>query len=214
MFESQVTFTLDTTCPWLDKALAEIDSPEVSFVLHFASFQPSPDFPETIPDRSARALEHKHNNKPEAQQLYQAYMRSLAEPLDAPLNFVGPTGNTFPAHRILQLVQDSHGADVANRLVDALFRLFFLDGQHPASDESLVAACVGAGVSEDEAKALVADRERGARQVKAQIRTVGMDVDAVPTTVIEGKRRDLTLVGLKEVAEYVKALQTIIKEST
>jgi predicted DsbA family dithiol-disulfide isomerase len=69
-------------------------------------------------------------------------------------------------------------------------------------------------VPEDETKALVADRERGARQVKGQIRTVGMDVDAVPTTVIEGRRRDLTLVGLKEVAEYVKALQTIIKEST
>jgi hypothetical protein len=30
--------------------------------------------------------------------------------------------------------------------------------------------------------------------------------------VFEGKRRDLTLIGCKEVAEYEKALQQIIKE--
>ncbi len=56
-------------------------------------------------------------------------------------------------------------------------------------------------------------REDGLAEVKMRAREVARDVDAVPTVVIEGRRRDLTLTGAKEVADYVKALQTIIKES-
>lgn len=41
----------------------------------------------------------------------------------------------------------------------------------------------------------------------------GNGVDSVPYIVFEGKRRDLTLVGAKEVEEYEKALATIAKES-
>lgn len=42
----------------------------------------------------------------------------------------------------------------------------------------------------------------------------GNGIDAVPYTMIEGKRGDLTLEGLKEIREYVKALEQIAKEST
>ena len=42
----------------------------------------------------------------------------------------------------------------------------------------------------------------------------GNGVDAVPYIIMEGKRRDVTLEGAKEVEEYVKALQQIIKESS
>jgi len=41
----------------------------------------------------------------------------------------------------------------------------------------------------------------------------GNGIDAVPYIVIEGKRRDFTLQGAKEVPEYVKALEQVIKES-
>ncbi len=41
----------------------------------------------------------------------------------------------------------------------------------------------------------------------------GNGVDSVPYIVLEGKRRDITLVGAKEVEEYEKALLTILKES-
>ena len=41
----------------------------------------------------------------------------------------------------------------------------------------------------------------------------GNGVDSVPYIMFEGKRRDLTLVGAKEVEEYVKALETISRES-
>lgn len=37
-------------------------------------------------------------------------------------------------------------------------------------------------------------------------------VDSVPYVVLEGKRRDFTLEGAKEVGEYVKALEKLTAE--
>ncbi|RSM17351.1 hypothetical protein CDV31_003767 [Fusarium ambrosium] len=224
MYESQVTFVMDTICPWtylakkrLDHALDQVrssSSSAISFTLHFSPFQPSPNREATIPDRAAHALHHKHNDNAAAQQLFQAHMLSLAEPLNTPLGFTGPTGNSFPAHRVIQQVQEAHGTDTANKLVDAIFRLYFAEGRHPGEDKMLIEACVEAGVDEKEAKTLVEDKEKGERDTKEKIRSIGMDIDSVPTVIIEGRRRDLTLTGLKEVADYVKAFGTITKEST
>lgn len=41
----------------------------------------------------------------------------------------------------------------------------------------------------------------------------GNGIDAVPYVVLEGKRRDFTLEGAKEVNEYVKEFEKIAKES-
>ena len=128
-------------------------------------------------------------------------MLSLAKPLYIPIAFAGPTGNSFPAHRIIQQIQESHGAEVTNKLVDALFRLYFAEGRHPGEDEK-------------EAKSLVENKSKGERKTKEDIRSIGMDIDSVPTVIIEGRRRDLTLTGLKEASEYIKAMETIKKEST
>ena len=60
----------------------------------------------------------------------------------------------------------------------------------------------------------MADQEDGLREVKDLVREQKMDgVDSVPYVVVEGRRRDVTLVGAKEVEEYVKSLETVVKES-
>lgn len=141
-------------------------------------------------------------------------MASLAEPLGLTLRFDGLMGNTLNAHRVIQHFQTEKGPEVTNRLVNALYRAYFSEGKHPSADETLVEACVEAGVDEAEAKEFVSDSEKGLRDVKARIREVSMDVDAVPIVVVEGKRRDLTITGAKEIADYVKALETVAKEST
>ena len=38
-------------------------------------------------------------------------------------------------------------------------------------------------------------------------------IDSVPYVVFEGKKRDFTLEGAKEVEEYVKVMQQVAKES-
>lgn len=221
MYESQVTFVMDVICPWtyiakkrLDKALSEFTSSSISFTLRFDPYQPSPDLDATIPSRSEYALHHKHNDNPAAQEVFEKHMLSLASPLSIPLVFDGPTGNSLAAHRVIQVIQETTDEITTNKLVDNVFNLYFAEGLHPGDDETLIRACVEAGVDEEMARDVVGDKERGERDVKLKMRSIGMDVDAVPVVIIEGRRRDLTLTGLKEVDAYVKALETIAKEST
>ena len=69
-------------------------------------------------------------------------------------------------------------------------------------------------MGEADAKDFIEDKNDGLMDVKMLIREqVGNGVDSVPYIVIEGKRRNITLVGAKEVDEYVKALETIVRES-
>ena len=100
-------------------------------------------------------------------------------------------------------------------MIAALYASYFEKEQSPSSRSTLLAACSAAGISEQEATAVVDDESEGLSEVKMLIREqAGNGVDAVPYIVLEGKRRDLTLQGCKEVAEYTKALQQIIKESS
>ncbi|KHN99400.1 Thioredoxin-like fold protein [Metarhizium album ARSEF 1941] len=221
MYESQVSFALDTICPWtylakkrLEEALARVraTSPPVSFALRFEPFQLFPDFPDTS-DKQAWYLHEKHSDNEAAQQAYQSHMTSLLEPHGVKLNFAGEMGNTLHAHRVIQQIQQEKGTDAASRLVQGLYRRYFEEAKHPSRDDTLVEACVEAGVGEAEARELVQDKETGLADVSARLRQVAMDVDAVPVVVVEGKRRDITLTGAKDVKDYVKALETVIKES-
>lgn len=40
----------------------------------------------------------------------------------------------------------------------------------------------------------------------------GNGIDSVPYVVFEGKRRDFTEVGAKEVGEYLKVLEGVVRE--
>lgn len=100
-------------------------------------------------------------------------------------------------------------------IVAALYKQFFEQEQSPSSDETLIKAAVESGIPEDEAKAFVEDKNEYLMDTKMAIREQsGNGVDSVPYIIMEGKRRDLTLVGAKEVEEYVKALAQIVKESS
>jgi predicted DsbA family dithiol-disulfide isomerase len=95
-----------------------------------------------------------------------------------------------------------------------LYSQYFENEKHPSSPETLLTATTAAGMPESEAKAFVEDEYEGLQEVKMLIREqTGNGVDSVPHIVIEGKRRDITLTGAKEVEEYVKALERVMKES-
>jgi len=97
----------------------------------------------------------------------------------------------------------------------ALYEQYFTLNHHPSSRETLLTATRAAGIPDKEAEAVVGDREEGLQEVKMLIREQqGNGVDAVPYIVLEGRRRDFTLEGAKEVADYVKTLEMIVKESS
>ena len=71
-----------------------------------------------------------------------------------------------------------------------------------------------AGVNRSKAKAFIGDKYEGLPETKMLIREqAGNGVDSVPFVVLEGKRRDFTLVGAKEVDEYLKEFEKLAKES-
>ncbi len=148
--------------------------------------------------------------------MYAALMQSYGEPVGIRYKFTGTMANTLPAHRVLQLVQEAKGPETADRLVEALYAAYFEDEKSPSSDETLLAACVAAGIPEEEArKIVVEDADEGLSEVKMLMREQASNgVDSVPSVIFEGRRRDFTLVGAKEVDEYVKTLAAIAKESS
>jgi predicted DsbA family dithiol-disulfide isomerase len=229
MYESQITFTLDTICPWtylakrrLDQALSQAKSlPEItsSHVVFkpplIRPYQLYPDFPAEGADKYAWYRDTKYDGSEERMQMYTQLMTSYGAEAGINFSFRGTISNTLEAHGVIQQVQEEKGPETAGRLVDALYRAYFEEERHPASLETLVAACVEAGIEKGEAERLVSEgREDGLRETKRMVLEQKMEgVDSVPTIRIEGKRRDITLVGAKSVDEYVKALVTVAKES-
>lgn len=224
MYNSQISFTLDTICPWtylakkrLDLALAQLQpeiSSKVSFKVQFLPYQLYPSFG-PAQEKYAWQRDHKYDGSKEKMDMYVEYMSTLGEASGIKFSFGGDIADTLQAHRVIQYFQEEAGAETANRLVDALYRMYFEEEKGPSSRETLIAACAEAGIDGEKAKAVVEDESEGAAEVKAALReSVTNAIDSVPHIVFEGRRRDLTLVGAKEVHEYVKAMETIAKESS
>lgn len=95
-----------------------------------------------------------------------------------------------------------------------MYSQYFENEAHPSSSETLLKAATDAGIPEAEAKAFIEDEYEGLQQVKMLIREQAANgVDAVPHIVIEGRKRDITLTGAKEVDQYVRTLEQVLRES-
>lgn len=135
-----------------------------------------------------------------------------AEGID--FDFTGTIANTLDAHRILQWIQENKSAEATRKALESLYEQYFIHRAHPSSPSTLTAACRAAGLSDSETKGLVEDQNEGLMEARMAIREqAGNGVDSVPYVVFEGRRRDFTLIGAKEVAEYVKTLEQVAKEA-
>ncbi|KAB5554591.1 thioredoxin-like protein [Coniochaeta sp. 2T2.1] len=228
MYESQITLTLDTICPWtylakrrLDAALAHAATlPEITSHINFPPvlirpYQLYPDFPSEGQDKHAWYLSTKYNNSEDRMAMYVSLMSAYGSEAGISFSFRGVVANTLEAHRVIQQVQTDLGPAMAGRVVDALYRAYFEEEKHPSSAETLVEACERAGLGREEAEGMGrGGKEDGLRETKRMVLEEKMDgVDSVPTVRIEGRRRDVTLVGAKSVEEYVRALVLVAKES-
>lgn len=146
---------------------------------------------------------------------YTTVMTALG--LDEGINFkfTGTIANTLPAHRAVFWAQREFGGEVAGRVVDALYAAYFEQEKSPSAEGTVGGALREAGVEEGVVEGFLADQGVCLEEVKAAVREqAGNGVDAVPYVVVEGRRRDFTLEGAKTVEEYVKCLQSVIKESS
>nr|POE47832.1 hypothetical protein CFP56_01161 [Quercus suber] len=221
-YESQIHFTLDTICPWtylarrrLFKALAQLpaDCP-VTFTVKYLPYQLYPEATQEGEDKFDWYKKSRYGDSEEKMQMYTALMTAYGKAEGIEYKFGGTVANTLQAHRVIQHFQDTHGPQVADKIVSSLYRQYFEEEQHPSSVETLLKATSEAGLDENEARPFVEDTDEGLMDVKMLMREqAGNGIDAVPYTVIVGKRRDITLEGCREVGDYLKNLERVVKES-
>jgi len=222
-YDCTISFTLDTICPWtflakrrLSRALAQVreTNPAVTFTVKYLPYQLYPEASQDGEDKYEWYRRAKYDGSDDRMRKYMLLMSSYGAPEGIDYHFHGTVANTLPAHRLIWHVQETKGAEAADRCVEALYTRYFEREMHPSSPETLIGAATEAGMSEDKARAFV-EGDEGVMDVKMLIREqAGNGVDAVPYVIMEGKRRDLTLEGAREVSEYVKAMEQIIKEAS
>lgn len=146
--------------------------------------------------------------------MYQKLMSAYGQSAGINYKFGGTVANTLDAHRVIYNYQEKKGAKVADEIVSSLYSRYFENEQHPSSEDTLLAACKDAGIDEADAKKFI-EGDDEEFEVKMLMREqAGNGVDSVPYIVVEGRRRDITVQGAQEVGDYVKALETVIKESS
>jgi len=225
VYESQVSFTLDTICPWtylakkrLDEALRRVRASDieskVKYTVHYLPYQLYPEATREGEDKYEWYKKSRYGDSEEKMKMYTTLMSAYGVLAGINYKFGGTVANTLDAHRVIQHFQESKGPEAADKIITSLYRQYFEEEKHPSQEATLLAACAEADVSEKEAREVVNDEQEGLMDVKMLIREqAGNGVDSVPYIVFEGKRRDITVVGAKEVEEYVKALEQIAKES-
>jgi predicted DsbA family dithiol-disulfide isomerase len=185
----------------------------VTFTVTYKPYQLFPEASQEGEGKYEWYKRSKYNESEEKMQMYMAVMTAHGNTEGIEFKFGGTVANTLQAHRVIQHYQEAKGPDVADKLVSSLYRQYFEEEKHPSSTETLMLAATEAGIEESDAKAFIEDKDEGLADVKMAVREQASNgIDSVPYIVFEGKRRDLTLIGCKEVAEYEKALQQIIKE--
>jgi len=199
----------------LARAISAIPSDsQVNFTVKYKPYQLYPEASQEGEDKFAWYKKSRYGDSDQKMKMYTTVMSAYGETEEIKYKFGGIVANTLQAHRVIQHFQETKGTDVADKIVTSLYRQFFEEERHPSSHETLLKATSEAGIEEGEAKAFIEDEDDELMDVKMAIREqAGNGIDSVPYIVLEGKRRDITLVGCKEVGEYHKALEQIIKES-
>jgi predicted DsbA family dithiol-disulfide isomerase len=225
-YDSTISFTLDTICPWtylakkrLDIALEQYQSsPSASkcaFTVKYFPYQLYPEASQEGEDKYKWYQKSRYGDSEEKMQMYTTLMSVYGTGCGIDFKFGGTIANTLHAHRLIYWAQEEKGPETANKIVASLYKQYFEEERHPSDRETLLQACKDAMIGDEEAKNVVDDETEGLRDVKNTIREqAGNGVDAVPYIVFEGRKRDLTLQGAKEVEEYVKVMEIIAKESS
>lgn len=187
---------------------------EVTFNVHYFPYQLYPDASAVGEDKYEWYKKCRCGDSEEKMKMYVNLMTAHDDPCGIKFKFGGKVANTLPSHRVIQHFQEKQGEETADKVINSLHRQYFEEEKHPSGEETLVKACKEAGIEEKEAREIIDDEYKGLPEVRSLIRQQASNgVDSVPYIVMEGKRRDVTLVGAKEVEEYVKALEQIVKES-
>ena len=194
----KIDFVSDVSCPWcviglkaLDAALARVGG-EISAELRFQPFELNPtmgaegqDITEHITEKygitTAQADANRENIRARGAQLGFAFNMANAAGGGRARIY-----NTFDAHRLLHWAEQ---IDLGKQktLKEALFKVYFSDGQSPASHEVLVRVAGEAGLDAARAREILASNEYADEVREREKYFLDHGIHAVPAVIINGR---------------------------
>ena len=208
MTKVQLDVVSDVMCPWcyigkrrLEQALESLDDVEVE--LRWRPFQLDPTLPPEGRDRR-EYLETKFGGPERAKEIYNGIKQAgLDEGLEFDFDAIGVSPNTIDAHRVIRWASNE-GEDVQDKLVERLFKDFFMEGANIGKHEVLIEAARDAGMDDSVVAALLAtdkDRDEVAQEIAIAQQ---MGVTGVPCFIIDNKYAVMGAQGPEHIAGAIR----------
>ncbi|MDQ2104654.1 DsbA family oxidoreductase [Azospirillum isscasi] len=201
----------DLICPWcyigkrrLARALA--DRPRVQVELRWQPFQLNPDMAPGGMERSAY-LAAKFGGTERARQIH-LVVEETAERDGLPLRLdrIRRTPNSFDGHRLIRIAA-RHG--LGDRMADALFHAYFVDGLDIGDRDTLSATAAGLGFDFTEIKSLLTGDAETTAVSNADATARQLGLQAVPCYIFN---RRYALSGAQEPASFLPLLDLAVEE--
>jgi predicted DsbA family dithiol-disulfide isomerase len=212
----KVEIVSDVMCPWcfigkrrLEAALRELPG-GIEVEIAWKPYQLDPTLTKTGKDRR-QYLEEKFGGPERARQIYARVEEAgAAEGIPFDFDAIEVSANTLDAHRLIRWA-GAIDAQTQDRLVEALFRTYFIEGRNLGDNDVLGDAAAEAGMDRDAVVAKLAGEEDSA-EVSAEIALAQrMGVTGVPCFILDGK---YAVTGAQEAQFLASAIAQVAAEKT
>jgi predicted DsbA family dithiol-disulfide isomerase len=182
-----IDIVADLICPWcfigkrrLERALAM--RPELTVTRSWRAFRLNPEMPEEGMARERYVAARFGGPRGAAQSQARIVAAGRGEGIEFAFDRIRRTPNTLRAHR---LIRHAAGAGVADAVVEALYRGYFLAGFDLGDIATLAALAAPAGLDESHTRAWL-EGDDGTEEVLAEDRRARrLGIHAVPCFVLE-----------------------------
>ena len=201
----------DVVCPWcflgkkrLEKAIAMADRP---VTIHWCPFQLDSTIPSEGMDRQVY-MERKFGKGDRIKKAHE-HLTELGAAEGIPFAFdrIKISPNTLDAHRLIRWAAEP---EMQERIVEALFRAYFIDGRNIGDRAVLADIATAAGLDGPSiAERLATDEDTA--EVQADIRSAQrIGVTGVPTFIVANR---YGLVGAQPAEELARAFEQVTAEA-
>ena len=204
----------DVMCPWcyigkkrLEAAVRDLPE-DVEVDVRWRPYQLDPTLPKEGKDR-AQYLSEKFGGSERAKQIY-ANIVDAGREEDIPFDFeaIAVSPNTLDAHRVIRWAA-SEAPGVQDRLVDLLFKAFFIDGKNIGDNAILLDAAEQAGMDRAITEGLLAG-QADCLEVEQEIEIARkMGVTGVPCFILENK---YAVMGAQSADVLTNAIRDVARE--